>query len=78
MRRRRRAGFRRRRLRPVPAKVWEVQASEDRAYVPGSIVAFVNGVHVMVVDGDRVLRGHDDADDGVDRAGPGRSPSRAV
>jgi hypothetical protein len=38
-------------------QVWEVQASEDRAYVPGSIVAFVNGVHVMVVDGDRVYAG---------------------
>jgi hypothetical protein len=38
-------------------QVWEVQASEDRAYVPGSIVAFVNGVHVMVVDDDRVYAG---------------------
>jgi len=38
-------------------QVWEVQASEDRTYVPGSIVAFVNGVHVMVVDDDRVYAG---------------------
>jgi hypothetical protein len=38
-------------------QVWEVQSSEDRAYLPGSIVAFVNGVHVMVVDGDRVYAG---------------------
>jgi len=38
-------------------QVWEVQASEDRTYVPGSIVAFVNGVHVMVVDGDTVFAG---------------------
>jgi len=38
-------------------QVWEVQASEDRAYVPGSIVAFVNGVHVMVIDDDRVYAG---------------------
>ena len=38
-------------------QVWEVQASDDRAYVPGSIVAFVNGVHVMVVDGDTVFAG---------------------
>ena len=38
-------------------QVWEVQASEDRAYIPGTIVAFVNGVHVMVVDGDRVYAG---------------------
>ena len=45
---------------PPPARagdVWEVQPSEDRAYIPGSIVAFVNGVHVMVVDGDRVYAG---------------------
>lgn len=38
-------------------QIWEVQASEDRGYVPGSIVAFVNGVHVMVVDDDRVYAG---------------------
>jgi hypothetical protein len=38
-------------------QVWEVQASEERAYIPGSIVAFVNGVHVMVVDDDRVYAG---------------------
>ena len=45
---------------PPPSRageVWEVQASEDRAHIPGSIVAFVNGVHVMVVDGDRVYAG---------------------
>jgi hypothetical protein len=38
-------------------QVWEVQAPEDRAYIPGSIVAFVNGVHVMVVDDDTVFAG---------------------
>jgi hypothetical protein len=38
-------------------QVWEVQGSEDRTAVPGSIVAFVNGVHVMVVDGDRIFAG---------------------
>jgi hypothetical protein len=38
-------------------QVWEVQPSEERAYIPGSIVAFVNGVHVMVVDDDRVYAG---------------------
>lgn len=38
-------------------QVWELQPSEDRAYIPGSIVAFVNGVHVMVVDDDRVYAG---------------------
>ena len=51
---------------PPPARagqVWEVQASEDRADVPGSIVAFVNGVHVMVVDGDRVYAGMTTLDD---------------
>jgi hypothetical protein len=38
-------------------QVWEVQGAEDRAYIPGSIVAFVNGVHVMVVDDDHVYAG---------------------
>jgi hypothetical protein len=38
-------------------QVWEVQGSDDRTAVPGSIVAFVNGVHVMVVDGDRIFAG---------------------
>jgi hypothetical protein len=38
-------------------QVWEIQTSDERAYIPGSIVAFVNGVHVMVVDGDRVYAG---------------------
>jgi hypothetical protein len=38
-------------------QVWEVEASEDRAAVPGAIVAFVNGVHVMVVGDDRVYAG---------------------
>jgi hypothetical protein len=45
---------------PPPSRagqVWELQPSEDRAYIPGSIVAFVNGVHVMVVDGDTVFAG---------------------
>ena len=45
---------------PPPSRagqVWEVPASDDRTYVPGSIVAFVNGVHVMVVDDDRVYAG---------------------
>ena len=45
---------------PPPSRageVWEVQPSEDRAYIPGSIIAFINGVHVMVVDGDRVYAG---------------------
>ena len=44
-------------------QVWEVQGSDDRTAVPGSIVAFVNGVHVMVVDGDRVFAGMTRADD---------------
>jgi hypothetical protein len=38
-------------------EVWEVRDAGDRASVPGSIVAFVNGVHVMVVDGSRVYAG---------------------
>ena len=38
-------------------KVWEVPGPDDRAQVPGAILAFVNGVHVMVVDGDRIYAG---------------------
>jgi len=38
-------------------QVWEVEDGEDRASTPGAIVAFVNGVHVMVIDGDRVFAG---------------------
>jgi hypothetical protein len=50
--------------------VWEVQDADDRAAVPGAIVAFVNGVHVMVMDGDRVHAGMTrlvarDGEDGV-------------
>ncbi|HZM60259.1 MAG TPA: hypothetical protein VFB85_10690 [Vicinamibacterales bacterium] len=37
--------------------IWEIQSPSERAMVSGSIVAFVNGVHVMVVDGDRVFAG---------------------
>ena len=38
-------------------EVWAVQNPDDRAAVAGSIVAFVNGVHVMVVDGDQIYAG---------------------
>ncbi|HEY7189174.1 MAG TPA: hypothetical protein VH436_21600 [Vicinamibacterales bacterium] len=37
--------------------IWEIQAPAERTSVPGSIVAFVNGVHVMVVDGDQIYAG---------------------
>jgi hypothetical protein len=37
--------------------IWEIQAPAERTTVPGSIVAFVNGVHVMVVDGDQIFAG---------------------
>jgi hypothetical protein len=42
---------------PSGGDVWEIQAADERVTVPGSIVAFVNGVHVMVVDGNRVFAG---------------------
>jgi hypothetical protein len=38
-------------------EVWTVQNPDDRAATAGSIVAFVNGIHVMVVDGDQVYAG---------------------
>ena len=37
--------------------IWEIQTPADRTSVPGSIVALVNGVHVMVVDGDQIYAG---------------------
>jgi len=42
---------------PRSGDIWEIQAPADRTAVPGSIVAFVNGVHVMVVDGDQIYAG---------------------
>ena len=45
---------------PPPARsgeVWAVQNPNDRAATAGSIVAFVNGIHVMVVDGDQIYAG---------------------
>jgi hypothetical protein len=42
---------------PSRGKVWEILNSEERATVAGAIVAFVNGMHVMVVDGERVFAG---------------------
>jgi hypothetical protein len=38
-------------------EVWEVKGAEERTAVAGSIVAFVNGVHVMVIDGDQIYAG---------------------
>jgi hypothetical protein len=38
-------------------EVWAVQSPDDRTAVAGSIVAFVNGVHVMVVDGEQIYAG---------------------
>lgn len=38
-------------------EVWAVQNPDDRAATAGSIVAFVNGVHVMVVDGNQIYAG---------------------
>jgi len=38
-------------------EVWAVQNPDDRAATAGSIVAFVNGIHVMVVDGDQIYAG---------------------
>jgi hypothetical protein len=45
---------------PPPSRsgeVWAVQNPDDRAATAGSIVAFVNGIHVMVVDGDQIYAG---------------------
>lgn len=38
-------------------EVWEVDSAADRAAAPGAMLAFANGLHVMVVDGDDVYAG---------------------
>lgn len=45
---------------PPPARggeVWAVQNPDDRAATAGAIVAFVNGIHVMVVDDEQIYAG---------------------
>jgi hypothetical protein len=37
--------------------VWEVDSAADRAAAPGAMLAFANGLHVMVIDGDDVYAG---------------------
>jgi hypothetical protein len=37
--------------------VWEVDSAADRASAPGAMLAFANGLHVMVIDGDDVYAG---------------------
>ncbi len=37
--------------------VWELDDAASRASAPAALLAFVNGVHVMVVDGDDVYAG---------------------
>ena len=44
----------------VPARsgeVWEVDRPTDRATAPGAVLAFVTGLHVMIVDADQVFAG---------------------
>src|SRR5689334_5263419 len=44
----------------VPARageVWEADRAEDRANAAATLLAFVNGVHVVVVDGDDAYAG---------------------
>ena len=38
-------------------EVWAVQNPDDRAATAGATVAFVNGIHVMVVDDDQIYAG---------------------
>lgn len=38
-------------------EVWEVDSSAGRAAMPGATLAYVNGLHVMVIDGDEVYAG---------------------
>jgi len=38
-------------------QVWEADHAEDRANAPATLVAFVNGLHVVVLDGDDAYAG---------------------
>jgi len=38
-------------------QVWEADRAEDRANAPATMLAFVNGLHVMVLDGDDAYAG---------------------
>lgn len=37
--------------------VWETDRTDDRATAPAAVLAFVNGLHVMVLDGSDVYAG---------------------
>ena len=44
----------------VPARggeVWEIAAAPDRADTPAALLAYVHGLHVLVLDGNRVYAG---------------------
>lgn len=38
-------------------QVWETDRAADRAAAPAALLAFVNGVHVMVLDGNEAFAG---------------------
>ncbi len=50
--------------------VWEIDHPDDRANAAGAALAYVNGLHVMVVDGNRAWAGMTrlDAESGADGA----------
>jgi hypothetical protein len=58
---------------PRRGEVWAVEGPDDDASVPGTIVAFVNGLHVVVVDGDRVYAGMNEL-----QAKPGTGSAKVV
>jgi hypothetical protein len=37
--------------------VWEVDPAADRSALPGALLAYVNGLHVVVLDGDKAYAG---------------------
>lgn len=37
--------------------VWQVDPAADRAATPGAVLAYVNGLHVIVLDGDDLYAG---------------------
>jgi hypothetical protein len=61
---------------PPPSRsgqVWEIDSASNRSTAAGSMVAFANGLHVLVVDGDDIYAGMQKL-----KSSPGPDGSRLV
>ncbi len=52
--------------------VWETDKAQDRKAAPATVLAFVNGLHTVVVDGDDIYAGTTRLTTTKDSAGDGR------